>query len=109
MVKGPCGKWKQPIGYFLSHNTTPAVKLKSLVVSAVEQLSNIGLNVCVIMCDQGSTNQQLFRLFNVTVEKPFAQENSKQVVFMFDPPHLFKSMRNNLMKHHIFIGDKLVS
>ena len=109
MVKGLYGKWKQPIGYFLSHNTAPGVKLKTLVMSAIEKLSNIGLIVRVVICDQGSTNQQMFRLFNVTVDKPVAQLYGRQVVFMFDPPHLLKSIRNNLMKYDFLIGDKLVS
>jgi hypothetical protein len=47
MVKGLCAKWKQPIGYFLSHNAAPAEKLKALVTSAVDKLTAIGLNVSV--------------------------------------------------------------
>ncbi len=95
MVKGLCAKWKQPIGYFLSHNTAPAEKLKALVVR-------------VVICDQGSTNQQMFRLFGVSADKPCVNFCGKQVVFMFDPPHLLKNVRNNLMKHDFVIGDKRV-
>jgi hypothetical protein len=109
MVKGLCGKWKQPIGYFLSSNATSAEKLKALVTSAVEKLVNIGLIVRVVICDQGSTNQQMFRLFNVCVDKPYVELSGLQVVFMFDPPHLLKNVRNNLCKHDFVIDGKTVS
>ena len=109
MVKGLCSKWKQPIGYFLAHNTTSADKLKPLVQSAIEKLANIGLSVRVVICDQGATNQQMFRFFGVSADKPFAEIGSNKVVFMFDSPHLLKNVRNNLMKHDFIIGDKRVS
>ena len=109
MVKGISAKWKQPIGYFLSHNTTSADKLKSLVVSAIEKLSSIGLSVRVVICDQGATNQQMFKFFGVSASKPFADVGGSKVVFMFDSPHLLKNVRNNLVKHDFIIGEKRVS
>ena len=108
MVKGLCAKWKQPIGYFLSHNAACADKLMSLVVTAVKKLSAVDLDVRVVICDQGSTNQQMFRLLGVTAEKPFAELQGKQVIFMYDPPHLMKSLRNNLVKHDFLVnGNKI--
>jgi hypothetical protein len=109
MVKGLRAKWKQPIGYFLAHNTTAADKLKPLVISAIEKLANIGLIVRVVICDQGATNQQMYRLFGVSVDKPFADVCGTKVVFMFDSPHLLKNVRNNLLKHDFIIGDNRVS
>lgn len=109
MVKGICSKWKQPIGYFLAHNTTSADKLKSLVLSAVEKLGKIGLSVRVVICDQGATNQQMFRFFGVSADKPFVEVDGNRVVFMFDSPHLLKNVRNNLLKHDFIIGLKRVS
>lgn len=109
MVKGICSKWKQPIGYFLAHNTTSADKLKLLVLNAIEKLANIGLSVRVVICDQGATNQQMFRFFGVSVDQPFVEVGGSRVVFMFDSPHLLKNVRNNLLKHDFIIGLKRVS
>ena len=109
MVKGLCAKWKQPIGYFLSKNAVSADKLKSLVITAVDKLSAIGLDVRIIICDQGSTNQQMLKILGVTVDKPYAEMQGKQVIFMYDPPHLLKSVRNNLVKHDFLVEGNLVS
>ena len=99
MVKGLCMKWKQPLGYFLTGNTTAAERLRDLLSLVVQKLADIGLTVMVVICDQGATNQQMFKLFDITVEKPFAVVSGQRVLFMFDVPHLLKSIRNNLMKH----------
>jgi len=109
MVKGLCAKWKQPIGYFVSHNATCAEKLLSLVSTALQKLSAVGLDVRVIVCDQGSTNQHMLRLLDVTVERPCVEMQGKQVTFMYDPPHLLKSIRNNLVKHDFMVNGNTVS
>ena len=109
MVKGVCAKWKQPIGYFLSNNATSVDKLVSLVTTAVGKLTDVGLDVRVVVCDQGSTNQQMLKQFGITVEKPFAELQGKQVMFMYDPPHLIKSIRNNLVKHNFHVSGNTVS
>jgi len=69
MVKGVCAKWKQPTGYFLSNKATSADKLVSLVTIAVGKLSDVGLDVRVIVYDQGSTNQQMLKQFSILYHK----------------------------------------
>jgi len=80
-----CVKWKQPIGYFLTNNATCAEKLVSLVTTAVEKLSVVGVDVRVTVCDQGTTNQQMLKQCGVSVEKLFAELQGKQIIFMYDP------------------------
>ena len=79
MVKGICRKWKQPLAYFISHNATPADMLKTIVTSAINHLFRIGLHPTVVVCDQGSTNQQMFKLFNITPTKPFIEINENKI------------------------------
>ena len=62
----------------------------------------------VVVCDQGATNQQLFRILGVTVARPVASINSQKIMFMFDVPHLLKNVRNNLMKHDFEINGNVV-
>ena len=49
--------------FFRSHNTAPAETLKRLTITAISKLEAIGLHVIVVLCDQGATNQQMFRMF----------------------------------------------
>lgn len=64
IAEGLCKKWKQPFGFFPSHNTALTEALKRLVETAISKLHAIGLHVHVMVCDQGATNQQMFRLLH---------------------------------------------
>ena len=86
VVEGLCAKWKQPIGSFQFNNATPVEKLRTLVLTSSEKLSDLGLDVHVIVYDQGSTNQQMLKLLRVTAEKPSLMQG-KQIMFVHDPPH----------------------
>jgi len=50
----------------------------------------------------------MFKLFGVNKDKPFAIIHDMTVNFMFDPPHLLKCLRNNLMKHDFDVNGHLV-
>ena len=106
MVRGLCQNWKQPLCYFLAKDGTRAPILKDLVVECIEKLSAIGLQVKVVIGDQGTHNQGMFKLFDITTDSPFISLNNQQIYFMYDPPHLFKSVRNNFAAHDIKIGQK---
>lgn len=54
MLKGIIKNWKQPIGYLLSHKCTPSDVIENLIKDAIKQLSEIGLEVKVLVCDQGA-------------------------------------------------------
>lgn len=71
-------------------------------------LHDFGLNVLCVICDQGATNQQMFRLFGINKENPCVVIADLVVFFMFDPPHLLKSIRNNLMKHNFEVSGNLI-
>lgn len=45
----------------------------------------------------------------VTVADPWVRVNDTLIVCMYDVPHLFKSIRNNLLEHDIEIDGKIVS
>ena len=108
MVKGIAKKWKQPIAYFLSKNAASAEQLQTLISVAIEKLNSIGLHVRVIISDQGPTNQQMFKFFNVTPEKPYTEISGNRIFFLFDSPHLLKSIRNNLINYNFKIDENIV-
>jgi hypothetical protein len=99
MARGLLTKWKQPLAYFQVSNTTSADLLKRIIEQCIGKLSDVGFTTVCIICDQGATNQQMFKLFGVTPDQPYATVMDRSVNFLFDPPHLLKCLRNNLMKH----------
>ena len=99
MVRGLASKWKQPVGYFLTSGTVTPVVLKTIVRNCICKLADIGLNVRVIVCDQGSNNRSMIKSLNVTPESPFFANDGNKIFVMFDPPHLIKNIRNNFRKH----------
>lgn len=116
LARGLTSKWKQPLGFFLSCDSTPVDKLKVIILDAVKCVQKAGGNVRVILCDQGSTNRSLYIKLGVTISHPYFEiENEedksapKQRIYcMFDPPHLIKSTRNNLQKYMIKVNNKLI-
>jgi len=108
MVRGLKSRWKQPLAYYLACNTTAANRLTVVVCEAIVRLKEIGLNVLAVICDQGATNQQMFRLFGVSADEPCVEICGNNIFFLFDPPHLLKSVRNNLVKHNFEIRGELV-
>jgi len=65
---------------FPDKNTAPGETLKELVSTAIEKLTAIGLHVRVVLCDQGATNQQMFKMFGISSKQPTAQIEGKNVV-----------------------------
>ena len=98
MVRGIIENWKQAFGFFFSSGPMPAEKLKILLTDAINALNETGLNVKIVICDQGSNNRSMLQKLGVTVTSPFFHVNSKKIYAMYDPPHLIKNVRNNLKK-----------
>ena len=73
--------------------------MEDLMKEAIDKLESIGLDVVVVMSDQGSNFHSLAKRLNVTPDQPWFIHNNKMYFLMFDPPHLIKCVRNNLMKY----------
>jgi hypothetical protein len=110
MVCGMFENWKQPIGCFAVSTSAPGEILKNLIVQAIKFISDTGLIPKVVIMDQGPNNQKAMRLLGVSVDQPFIVSNNRQVIFfMYDPPHLLKSVRNQLFMHDFIFDGKIVS
>lgn len=66
MIKSILLPWKQVLGYFISSKSVTGVQLKYILTYTIEKLNNCGLIPKVIICDQGSNNLKMRRLFCVT-------------------------------------------
>ena len=62
--------------------------------------------MCTI-CDMEPQQQRLSRILGVCEERPYFHHPTSEepVFFMYDPPHLIKSLRNALMNYDIGFGD----
>ncbi|GBM30909.1 Transposable element P transposase [Araneus ventricosus] len=104
MARGIVKNWKQVLGYYFS-SSTDKFSLQKLVLEAMDILQSCQLEVVSIVCDQGPRNQGLFKEMNVTSENPYFVYKTKKIFAMYDPPHLLKSVRNNLKNHGIYYED----
>ena len=105
MIRGLTSNWKQALGYCFAAGGTKSVMLQHIVTESIELVKEAGGHVKVIVCDQGSNNRALFSQLGITVEHPYFEHESGKIFAMFDPPHLFKSVRNNLLKYVFQIGE----
>ena len=106
IVRGLSQKWKQCIGHFLSSGTISGDKLKDITFNAIQKLSDIGLNVHVLVCDQGANNRNfLSTILDNSVDKPYFECSDRKIFVIYDPPHLLKNIRNNFKKHGFVHGD----
>lgn len=99
MVRGLTGKWKQPLGYFLSKDCATADKLEILLKECLQKIKDIGLQPKAIVCDQGSSNVHLYKNLGITEDHPFFVHGDSKIFCMHDPPHLLKNTRSNLEKY----------
>ena len=104
MVRGIMARWKQPVAYILSNGPCKADLIINLLRDIITQIVSVGLVPKILVSDQGSNNQAVFNKLNVTQERPFFTLAGVKIFALPDPPHLLKSVRNNL-KLHGFISD----
>jgi len=110
MARGLIFPWKQTVGYALSSGPIKYNDLYALLLECIESLENSGLNVKVVIADQGSNNRKMFETCcKISAENPYFYANGKKVFVMYDPPHLLKNVRNNLRKHGFLVNGNEIS
>ena len=109
LVRSITGGWKQPLGYALVNGACPRDEMEMLMKEAIDKLKGIGLTVVVVMSDMGSNFQSLAKHLNITPENPWFIHNNQKYFVMFDPPHLMKCVRNNLMKYPFKFGQYIAT
>ena len=109
LIRSISGNWKQPLGYYLVNGGCPTDAMEDIVKEAIDKLECIGLNVVVVMSDQGSNFYSLAQRLKVTPDEPWFTHNGRKIFLMFDPPHRIESVRNNLMKYSLRFGEHVAS
>lgn len=77
--------------------------MAQIIKSRILELIKIGFHHVCITCAQGTANRKMFSIFNVTPDKPYTIIEKKKMYLIYDVPHLFKSIRNNLLNGNILV------
>ncbi|KAJ8913087.1 hypothetical protein NQ315_006588 [Exocentrus adspersus] len=118
MARGIARKWKQPLCYTFCKATTKTSELIRLIKAVIRECQDSGLNVLATISDQGSTNiaainslKQSFRLKSLKqgqeVDDVYYEINGQRIIHLYDPPHLLKGIRNNLLTKDLVWDNKI--
>ncbi len=103
MIRSISKTWKQPVGYFLTHSTMPAQVIKEKIIEGIRKVHSSGLEVKVIVLDQGSNNRAAYHVLGVTTDKPYFDVDGRRIMAFYDPPHLMKNVRNGWRRKGFFV------
>lgn len=108
MARGIYRKWKQPISFLFTGAGLTAAYLTKSLKQVISNLQDVGLIVVATICDQVPVNATAINNLIVESKRDFFQANreyrglgfflnNKEIVPLFDPPHLLKGIRNNML------------
>lgn len=97
-----------PIAYFISAGPMKSKDMISILGDAIENLTEAGLKIKALVCDQGTNNQSTFKKLGISVDPPFFFQKKMTLHVIFDPLHLVKNIRNNFLKNNYLFENKLV-
>lgn len=112
MVRGLIKNYKQAVSYTFAASATKGPELAKQIKKVVSEIQNAGLTVVASVCDQGSNNRQAMKiLLNETrgyylrhgeqVKENTIIINGQEIIPLYDPPHLLKGIRNNLLTKNL--------
>lgn len=114
MIRGVNGiqPWKQVLAFNYAKGSSPVYDIKKMFKLIVRKLWECGLKVITFICDQGPTNASAVRnLIQDSKREAFEQQKTlpgevilvddEIIIPIFDPPHLFKCLRNNLITKNL--------
>ena len=90
MVRGSISKWKQPVAYFLANESVRSGHLRTIISKVLFHLEEMGLNVVLVVSDQGSNFIRFFDEMGVTEDKPYFEMRKKN--YCIHILHIFKTI-----------------
>lgn len=112
MIRGTVKKFKQPLAYYFCSGSTKSAELKAQIKKIIKKVQKTGLEVVATICDQGASNMAAINMLlketrevYIRTGKPytegFFEMNNKKIFPLYDPPHLIKGIRNNLITKNL--------
>jgi len=107
LLKGIYGQrpWKQPLLYTFCQGTSSSENIIRMYKEIVQRCYDIGLIIIASICHQGSTNVKAINTMIFDSKRHAKAElkddiiiiNDIKIIPLYDPPHLFKTFRNNFL------------
>lgn len=101
MARGLNCKWKQPLGYYFIETTCNSEDLNEIITDCIRKMTEVGLDVRALISDMGSNFVKLSKKLGITKESSSFHIDDRKIYYLFDTPHLMKSIRNILLKYTI--------
>lgn len=98
MLRGIVKNWKFVLNYVVTATSVKGDILQKLLISILDLMTNMGLNVRAVTCDQGPNNRKCYELLGASSENPYFFHKTNKVYLLYDIPHIFKSLRNAFIK-----------
>ena len=103
LLRGICGHWKLPVYYSFNMKSVPT----ETFLDVLRKVEAAGVHVVSVCCDSAAANRSLAKKLGVSMESPSfvnpANPEAK-IVWIFDPPHLLKLLRNRLVEEGIILA-----
>ncbi|XP_039302748.1 uncharacterized protein LOC120357108 [Solenopsis invicta] len=113
MLRGLHSGWKMPLSYSFCSKQTNTAQLIRNIKEHVLQIKKAGFHVVATVCDQGSCNVAAIKelLLRTAMKKNLKNTSENQtyivgdqnVIHLYDPPHLIKGIRNNLISKDLLL------
>lgn len=106
LLKSVFHGWTQVIGYHFTTGSFGKDKIYDLLKSYLSAIDAAGILCRAIVCDQEPSHVSAFRAAGVTPDTPYilCPSSGRRVYVFYDPPHLLKSTRNNLMTSDFLVS-----
>lgn len=72
-----------------------------LIFQILHQCFAAGIQISATVCDMDGVNRRALSILGATKEHPRIIVNGKEIVTLFDTPHLLKCFRNLFLKYDI--------
>lgn len=107
MIQSLRKKYKQPISFHFSQGGMNSIELKNVLKATIKALQDIGFIIVCTVCDQYSANVNAIRIIKEESQRMSASDidlfwiGGQEIVGIYDPPHLLKGIRNNLLLNNL--------
>ena len=108
MLRSMFRGWTQLIGHHFTPSAFHQKDLRQLLDYYLSALDTAGLVCRAVVCDQEPSHVSMFREAGVSKDAPYIRcpSSGRKVFIIFDPPHLLKSTRNNLMTSDFLVSSR---
>lgn len=111
MLAGVSTRWKQAVAYYFTNGQSDGAALKSIIIEIIKKAEELGLRLLSVTSDMGGGNQAMWKSFgilsgrhsktNSSIIHPC--DESRQIHFIADVPHLLKNIRTSLLNNKRFM------